>query len=193
MSLIKIGNTYLVALFCMIFSSSLLAEQAIQPDPIYQETKIRNSRPMVDGEVFDAQEQDPNLASIFAEADRLAERKVGNVPRNIDFVHAFWGQKKKILKGNYGIKWHSPAELNPQINYGAYGQPLITELEERAILNYLMAIFDLSDHEIISIKRNFEGEVSIRTKTKNGNNHYSYIVEGADNSWRFLKLNEIAL
>lgn len=35
----------------------------------------------------------------------------------LGFVHAVWGWKKKILKEEHGINWHTPEELNPGTMY----------------------------------------------------------------------------
>ena len=29
------------------------------------------------------------------------------------YCHKYWSAKKLILRRDYGIEWHSPAELNP--------------------------------------------------------------------------------
>jgi len=90
------------------------AAPARQPDPIYLETVIRYSRPRITSEKFDPQESDPKLRAIFSAADAAAERRVGNVKRDDQFVFRFWAEKKKILRQKYSIDWRTPAELNPK-------------------------------------------------------------------------------
>jgi hypothetical protein len=103
-----------------------LKKQLIQPDPVYRETEVRQSRPRLNGEVFDPQESDPALKDNFALVDRKAERVVGNVKRDSKFILHFWDAKKRILKDQFGIQWEAPVELNPGIKYDGYGQPKIT-------------------------------------------------------------------
>jgi hypothetical protein len=86
-----------------------LKKQLIQPDPVYRETEVRQSRPRLNGEVFDSQESDPALKNKFALVDRKAERAVGNVPRGSKFILHFWEAKKRILKDQFGIQWKTPS------------------------------------------------------------------------------------
>lgn len=128
----------------------------IQPDPVYRETEVRQSRPRLNGEVFDRQESDPTLKDKFAIADRKAERVVGNVERDSKFILHFWRAKKRILKDQFGIQWTTPAELNPSIKYASYGQPEITETEDRALRALTASRLSGSSEQVRGVDRNFE-------------------------------------
>jgi hypothetical protein len=117
-------------------SSTVRSGAAIQPDPVYRETEVRHARPRLNGELFDPSESDPALASAFASADQKAERLVGNTKRDSQFITKFWSEKKRILKAEFGVTWRTPAEMNPQIRYANYGQPMLTD-EERSALESL--------------------------------------------------------
>ena len=53
---------------------------------------------------------------VDAHAERMACRDFGIPEGGYEFgmYHRVWKYKKEILKTEYGINWHSPAELNPQ-------------------------------------------------------------------------------
>jgi hypothetical protein len=108
------------AVKCLVVAAMLpvllvACETSISRDPVYRETEVRQSRPRLLGESFDSQESYPRLKSAFDTADRKAERAVGNVPRDAEFITRFWDAKRRILSREFGITWRTPAELNPQI------------------------------------------------------------------------------
>ncbi len=53
---------------------------------------------------------------VNARAERMACKDFGIPEGGYEFgmCHTIWKYKKEILKTEYGINWHSPAELNPQ-------------------------------------------------------------------------------
>lgn len=131
----------------------------IQPDPIFRETAVRHSRPKDPQEQFDPQEYDPDLQSVFAEADAITERLVGNVPRDENFGAIYWATKKRLLSQEYGIEWQSPAELNPEIAYGRYGQRILTKAEESKIRTVVLSHLESESAKVPLIQRRFWGEV----------------------------------
>ncbi len=59
-------------------------------------------------------ENDPTIARLIAQADKLAkiELKDHASVGGIGFCHVFWEVKKRILKERFGVEWKSPAEMN---------------------------------------------------------------------------------
>jgi hypothetical protein len=151
-------------------------------DPVYRETALRHSRPLGAGEKVDPQESDPKLRAGFAAADAAAERRVANVKRDKNFIFRFWSAKKEILRKKYGIDWKSPADLNPQITYGDYGQREITEREAREIT---LVIGSRTSKPITSIERDYEG--TVRTWTHGiGDESLAYVVRLERGRWKIV-------
>ena len=46
----------------------------------------------------------------MAETDAIAERLVGNVPRDEEFGATYWSTKKRLLAQEYGIDWKQQSE-----------------------------------------------------------------------------------
>jgi hypothetical protein len=56
---------------------------------------------------------------VNARAEKMACEELG-IPEGeymLGMCHLIWHYKKQILKTEYGIDWHSPAELNPDAIY----------------------------------------------------------------------------
>ena len=170
-----------VLAFCAVVAITSAA-YAIQPDPIYRETIIRDARPRIAGEKFDPQESDPKLRATFAAADAAAERRVGNVKRDSRFVFRFWSEKKKILRQMYNVDWKTPAELNPHIAYASYGQPQITQREASEIRPVIRR---RTRRPIATIERDFEGKVTVRM-TPDGNEATMYVVRKHGPVWKIV-------
>jgi hypothetical protein len=164
-----------------------IKKKLIQPDPVYHETEVRQSRPRVNGEVFDPQESDPALKDKFALADRKAERVVGNVERNSKFVWHFWEAKKRILKDQFGIQWKTPADLNPIMKYDGYGQPKITAAEDRALRALVAPRLSSSSEEVRSVDRSFEGVAEVWTSERQTQEIGLYTFAGHDDQWTFIE------
>ena len=163
---------------------------AIQPDPVYRETEVRQARPRLIGEVFDPGESEPALKGTFATADRKAERAVGNVPRNSEFILHFWKAKKRILNDQFGIQWKTPAELNPNIKYANYGQPKITDTEERSLRAMVAPRLSSRSEDVRGINRSFEGIASVWTRDRQTQQIREYRFAGHDESWTFMEVLE---
>jgi hypothetical protein len=164
-----------------------IKEKLIQPDPVYRETEVRQSRPRLNGEVFDPQETDPVLKDKFALVDRKAERVVGNVPRDSKFILHFWEAKKRILKDQFGIQWKTPAELNSSIRYDDYGQPKITAAEDLALRAQVAPRLSSSSEEVRRIDRSFEGVAEVWTGDRQTKQIWLYTFAGHDDQWTFIE------
>lgn len=162
---------------------------AIQPDPVYRETEVRNQRPRAAGEKFDPKEANPELRQIFMSADKTAERRVGNVERDARFIHIFWQEKKSVLRDKYGIQWQSPADLNPDITYGNYGQPVLTEEEKEAATDHLRSKGFIGDESIRHAWRMFDGTVYVATIDNKSAQARHYRLSGAGDEWRFIDVH----
>jgi hypothetical protein len=169
-----------LGVFAVVLVAS--ATYAIQPDPIYRETIIRHAR-RLPGEKFDPQEYEPKLRVAFAAADAAAERCVGNVKRDDTFIFHFWSAKKEILREQYKINWKTPAELNPQIAYGSYGQPQITQ---REIDEITTMIHQRTTRPITTVARDFDGTITVWTKPE-GNQAKTYEVRKSHNTWKIVR------
>jgi hypothetical protein len=164
-----------------------IKKQLIQPDPVYRETEVRQSRPRLNGEVFDPQESDPTLKDKFALVDRKAERVVGNVARDSKFIFHFWEAKRRILKAQFGIQWKTPAELNPRIKYDGYGQPKITAAEDRALRTLVAPRLSSGSEEVRSVDRSFEGVARVWTSDRQTKQIGLYTFAGHDDQWTFIE------
>ncbi len=153
----------------------------IQPDPIHRETVVRHSRPKDDDELFDPQEYAPDLRSIFAEADAITERLVGNVPRDENFGAVFWATKKRLLSQEYDIDWRSPAEINPDISYGGYGQRVLSETEQSTIRTVVLPYLDSDRTEVTLVERRFSGEVNAWASVDD--ERYVFVLTGHRDEW----------
>jgi hypothetical protein len=168
-----------------------LEKKLIDPDPVYRETEVRQSRPRLNGEVFDLQESDPSLKDKFALVDRKAERVVGNVPRDSKFILHFWEAKKRMLKDQFGIRWKTPAELNPRITYDGYGQPKITAAEDHALRALVAPRLSSSSEEVRGVDRNFEGVAEVWTSDRQIQQIELYTFAGHDDQWTFIEGGEL--
>ncbi|MBC8554768.1 MAG: hypothetical protein H8D23_34585 [Candidatus Brocadiales bacterium] len=66
---------------------------------------------------FDPQERDPKKKKLIKAAETEAEYSMeqdGTIQLE-GSCHILWGRQQKILKEKYGIKWRSPAEMNPDV------------------------------------------------------------------------------
>jgi hypothetical protein len=174
---------YLLALSALILAGCI--EHSVQRDPVYQETVRRHARPKLDIEVFDSQEFNAQLAIVFAEADAKAERLVGNVRRDSHFIDKFWSAKKKILLSEYGISWHTPAELNPTLEYEAYGQPALTDSEKASIRAILIGAEGASPNASILLSRWTDGTVNVAVREQGSKEGRFYAFHGHDSTWTY--------
>jgi len=65
-------------------------------------------------QVVDAQEFDPKLKDVFADARKKAEANLQarGVVRQLGYSHLYWAELKKVLQESYKIRWWSPTDLN---------------------------------------------------------------------------------
>jgi hypothetical protein len=75
-------------------------------------------RPLMD-ESHDPLELDAAFAAALLratlEAEALADRRYGR--GEMGYCHDFWSAKQQILWSRYGLRWQSPAELNPEMEF----------------------------------------------------------------------------
>lgn len=62
-------------------------------------------------------ESDPRFKEILADVDAAVEEELKHRVRLSGFCYTVWKTKKRILEERYGVKWKSPAELNPHIDF----------------------------------------------------------------------------
>jgi hypothetical protein len=58
-------------------------------------------------------EETEKFKEIIAEVEHYLDKEFEN-QEGFGVCHRYWAEKKKML-AQYGIDWHSPAELNPDI------------------------------------------------------------------------------
>jgi hypothetical protein len=107
-----IGYTLLALLILGILIP--VAAEAIAIWPIAQEDdpNVRKHDPI---------EDDPKLKAIFEavdlEVNESVERDPPEVRHKLGYCHGVWALKKRILWERYGIRWRTPAEMNPKVAY----------------------------------------------------------------------------
>lgn len=52
---------------------------------------------------------------VIDEVLHRVDLQLADHPRGLGFCFAFWQAKKRVLRDDYGIEWHSPSELNPGV------------------------------------------------------------------------------
>ena len=52
---------------------------------------------------------------VIAEADEKAHALLADEPRGMGFCFVYWPTLQRILFQDYGIRWRSPAEMNPGV------------------------------------------------------------------------------
>jgi hypothetical protein len=161
----------------------------IQPDPVYRETLVRHARPQVFGEQFDQQEYREDLATIFSAVDAAAERRVGNIERDENFIFVFWEEKKALLREEHGIEWSSPAELSPAVEYGSYGQPQLSDAERHSLAESVRSYLTHEGEEIHHMRRTFDGTVYVYSNFDDV--VIQHILSGHDETWVYEGSGEI--
>lgn len=111
-----------IAKFACIATSWLM--MSCQPRIIKSEDSIirgpiQNFYRDKSGERHDAVELDPRYKEIFSLIDDEVNQTLKNnkYRGSLGFIHIFWHTKEQILLRKYGIKWRSPADLNPSTCY----------------------------------------------------------------------------
>ena len=52
---------------------------------------------------------------IIADAARTVFDALADTPRGMGFCHAYWHTRAEVLRRDYGLKWRSPAVMNPRV------------------------------------------------------------------------------
>lgn len=55
--------------------------------------------------------------AVIDEAERKIQEQLGDMPYAMGYCHAYWPVKRDVLFKDYGIRWHSPSELNPNVMF----------------------------------------------------------------------------
>lgn len=62
---------------------------------------------------YDPIEDDPRHRAAFREVNERVRSRYGGEAGRMGVLREMWEYKKRILRLEYGIEWHSPADLNP--------------------------------------------------------------------------------
>lgn len=65
---------------------------------------------------FDPVERSARMEEIIEDVERECAEETAGVPRAMGYCFAYWSAKRIILK-KYGIRWHSPNEMNPRVMF----------------------------------------------------------------------------
>ena len=68
----------------------------------------------MDDIIYDPVEQTPEYLAIERVLKIKIRSKIGE-GGYLGYCFLYWECKKHILREEYGIEWHSPAELNPHV------------------------------------------------------------------------------
>ena len=63
----------------------------------------------------DPQERDPRLGPLIRAAHRQARADLGPLTQAMGSCYVVWARQQEILATEHGIRWQSPADLNPGI------------------------------------------------------------------------------
>lgn len=64
----------------------------------------------------DPQEADPEFRRKLLDAIREAQSRVeAQGVRGAGSCYAIWDETQRILEEKYGLHWHTPAEMNPNV------------------------------------------------------------------------------
>lgn len=55
--------------------------------------------------------------SIYYDVERRLDERFANAPRQRGFCFNLWAAKQDLLKDEYGIDWHNPAQMNPRVKF----------------------------------------------------------------------------
>lgn len=54
---------------------------------------------------------------IYYDVERRLDDRFANAPRQRGFCFHLWAAKQELLKDEYGIDWHNPAQMNPRVKF----------------------------------------------------------------------------
>lgn len=54
---------------------------------------------------------------IYYDVEDYLKERFANAPRQMGFCYMYWSAKRDYLLDNYGIEWHSPAQMNPRVHF----------------------------------------------------------------------------
>lgn len=54
---------------------------------------------------------------IYYDVESKLEERFASAPRFMGFCFTYWNAKRELLEEEYGIKWHSPSQMNPGVMF----------------------------------------------------------------------------
>ncbi|MBR6793441.1 MAG: hypothetical protein IKM48_03665 [Clostridia bacterium] len=69
------------------------------------------------GHRYDPIEDHLDFKRIRRRVEQKAEDALGELAGRFGSCHALWYEMKKIFKDEYGFEWHSPVDMNPDVDY----------------------------------------------------------------------------
>lgn len=63
----------------------------------------------------DPVEETKEYKAIEKELEEKIKKELEGVRKGIGYCHIYWSKKREILLRDYGIRWSSPASLNPHV------------------------------------------------------------------------------
>ncbi len=54
---------------------------------------------------------------IYYDVEEKIDERFASVPRHMGLCFRIWSAKRDLLKNEYGIDWHSPAQMNPRVHF----------------------------------------------------------------------------
>lgn len=55
--------------------------------------------------------------NIYYDMEAKLEERFANAPRQMGFCFLYWNAKRELLNEEYGIKWRSPSQMNPNVMF----------------------------------------------------------------------------
>lgn len=52
---------------------------------------------------------------IIDQADEIVYKNLADYPRGLGFCHAFWAERTRVLRQEFGLKWRSLSRMNPHV------------------------------------------------------------------------------
>lgn len=65
---------------------------------------------------FDHIERTPEWEEIYCDVEEECDKRLADTPRGMGFCFSYWSTLRSVLSKR-GIKWHSPADLNPHVHF----------------------------------------------------------------------------
>ena len=66
---------------------------------------------------YDPVEDTLQYKKICKQVDKMVDKKTKSVRGKFGSCHQIWNTRKRILKEEYGMDWHTPQEMNPSCHF----------------------------------------------------------------------------